>query len=146
MTIATTVAEKPTTDQSATTRSWSSHADAKYVPGRRAFFKYRELGVTQASQGRMRAQVTSATAGMSKPTGWHYHVCESQFVYVLKGWVDLEFEDGATIRVEAGDSLYIPGGMRHNELRTADTFEILEVSVPAEMGTVACDAPEGLAR
>jgi len=141
MTVA--VAEKPKATQPEPKRAWASKADAKYVPGRRAFFKYRELGVTEASNGRMRAQVTSTTSGMSRPTGWHYHVCESQLVYMLSGWVDLEFEDGETIRVEAGDSLYIPGGLRHNELRTSDTFELLEVSVPADMGTVACDPPAG---
>ena len=31
------------------------------VPGRRDFLQYRELGVTKASGGRIRAQVTSAT-------------------------------------------------------------------------------------
>ncbi|HJQ60900.1 MAG TPA: cupin domain-containing protein [Vineibacter sp.] len=125
----------------AKTYAHAKKSEPQYVQGRRAFFKYRELGVTGASQGQIRAQVTSATSGMSKPTGWHYHVCESQLVYMLSGWVDLEFEDGKTIRVEAGDSLYIPGGLRHNEIRTSDTFELLEVSVPADMGTVTCDPP-----
>lgn len=134
--------ETPTA-QPAKTYAHAKKSEAQYVQGRRAFFKYRELGVTAASQGQIRAQVTSATAGMSKPTGWHYHVCESQLVYMLSGWVDLEFEDGKTLRVEAGDSLYIPGGLRHNEIRTSDTFELLEVSVPADMGTVPCDPPAG---
>ena len=116
---------------------------APMVEGRRSFLKYQDLGVTAASSGRMRAQVMSATAGMTKPTGWHYHVCEGQFVYALKGWVDLEFEDGQSIRLQAGESLYIPGGLRHNEIATSDTLEILEVSVPADMGTVPCDPPEG---
>jgi quercetin dioxygenase-like cupin family protein len=115
-----------------------------YVAGRRAFFKYRDLGVTDATDGQMRAQVTSATQGMGEPTGWHYHVCEQQFVYMLKGWVDLEFEDGQKIRLMPGDSIMIPGGMRHNETGTADELEILEVSVPAKMNTVVCDKPEGL--
>jgi quercetin dioxygenase-like cupin family protein len=115
-----------------------------YVAGRRAFFKYRDLGVTEATDGQMRAQVTSATQGMGEPTGWHYHVCEQQFVYMLKGWVDLEFEDGQKIRLMPGDSIMIPGGMRHNETGTADELEILEVSVPAKMNTVVCDKPEGL--
>ncbi len=110
------------------------------VQGRRAFFKYRDLGVTTGSKGRMRAQVTAAESGMSRPTGWHYHLCESQLVYVLKGWLELEFEDGP-VRLEQGDSIYIPGGTPHNETRTADAFEILEVSVPAEMDTRPCDPP-----
>ena len=120
----------------------ASPATAPFVPGRRAFFTYRDLGVNAASSGRMRAQIMAASEGMSKPTGWHYHVCEAQFVYALQGWVDLEFEDGQKIRLQAGESLYIPGGLRHNEIATSDTLEILEVCVPADMGTVACDPPE----
>ncbi len=117
---------------------------APFVPGRREFFKYRDLGVTDATNGEMRAQVMSAITGMTEPTGWHYHVCEGQFVYALKGWVDLEFETGETIHLQAGESLFIPGGMRPNEISTSDDLEILEVCVPAEMGTVACDPPEGV--
>jgi quercetin dioxygenase-like cupin family protein len=117
---------------------------APFVPGRREFFKYRDLGVTDATNGEMRAQVMSAITGMTEPTGWHYHVCEGQFVYALKGWVDLEFETGETIHLQAGESLFIPGGMRHNEISTSDDLEILEVSMPAEMGTVPCDRPDGL--
>ena len=60
---------------------------------------------------------------------------------ILKGWVDLEFEDGRMIRIEEGDSLFIPGYMRHNEIRTSETMEILEVSVPGTMGTTPCDPP-----
>jgi uncharacterized cupin superfamily protein len=112
-----------------------------YVEGRRTFFKYRDLGVTQASQGWMRAQVMQAVTGMTQPTGWHYHVCDGQFVYALKGFVELEFEDGSRCRLEAGDSCFIPGGMKHNEIRTSDDVEILEVCLPANMGTVPCDPP-----
>jgi quercetin dioxygenase-like cupin family protein len=113
------------------------------VKGRRDFFKYRDLGVAEASAGTMRAQVMTSSQGMSRPTGWHYHECVGQFIYILKGWVDLEFEDGRSIRVDEGDSLFIPGFMRHNEIRTSDTMEILEVSVPGQMGTTACDPPDG---
>ena len=118
-------------------------ANPTFVAGRRDFFKYRELGVTDATNGRMRAQVTIASQGLTKPTGWHYHVCEQQFIYMLKGWVDLEFEDGRKCHLVAGDSMMIPGGMRHNETATADEMEILEISVPAEFGTVPCDPPAG---
>jgi mannose-6-phosphate isomerase-like protein (cupin superfamily) len=141
MNSATTVTETPAPAASARTIAHATPATAPLVAGRRAFFQYRDLGVTAASSGQMRAQVMSATDGMSKPTGWHYHVCEGQFVYVLAGWVDLEFEDGQALRLQAGESLYIPGGLRHNELRTSDALEILEVCVPADMGTVPCDSP-----
>lgn len=120
----------------------ASKDNAKYVAGRRAFFKYRDLGVTDATQGFMRAQVTSAEQGMSKPTGWHVHKCQAQFVYILSGWIDLEFAD-RKVRIGAGDSIMIPGDTPHNETGTSDTFELLEVSIPADMGTEPCAAPAG---
>jgi quercetin dioxygenase-like cupin family protein len=121
-----------------------AHASAKkpvMTAGRRDFFTYRDLGLKDASGGQMRGQVMKAITGMTEPTGWHYHTCEGQFVYAMKGWVELEFETGEMIRLEPGDSLFIPGGMRHNEIRTSDDIEILEVSFPGELGTVPCEPP-----
>ena len=143
MTIEATLHEKSVDTQPAMKLAVTNAKAPEFVKGRRDFFKYRDLGVTKASSGWMRAQVTTAITGMTQPTGWHYHVCEGQFVYTLKGWVELEFEDGSSCRLEAGDSVFIPGGMRHNELRTSDNLEILEVSVPADMGTVPVDPPAG---
>ena len=113
----------------------------KMVAGRRDFMTYRELGVTEASNGKIRAQVTASSQGLSEPTGWHVHLCEGQLVYMLAGWIDLEFAGGRIERIQTGDSMYIPGGTPHNEIATSETFELLEVSVPADMGTEACDAP-----
>jgi uncharacterized protein YjlB len=113
------------------------------VDGRREFFSYRDLLIKDASSGGMRGQVMKAVTGMTQPTGWHYHTCEGQFVYLLNGWVELEFEGSETLRFEKGDSVFIPGGLVHNELRTSDDFEALEVSVPGELGTVSVDAPAG---
>ncbi len=129
----------------AQTLAYTTPETAKILKGRREFFAYHDLGVTDATNGRMRAQVMKATQGLSQPTGWHYHVCEQQFIYMLKGWVDLVFEDGRQIRLKAGDSMMIPGGLRHNEIATSDEMDILEVSVPSEFGTVPCDPPAGMA-
>src|SRR5258708_27156441 len=139
----TALKEKPAQAQPAMKLAVASGKPPQFVKGRRDFFKYRDLGVTKATDGWMRAQVTSALTGMTQPTGWHYHVCEGQFVYTLKGWVELEFEDGTNCRLEAGDSCFIPGGMRHNEIGTSDDLEILEVCLPANMGTVPVDPPAG---
>jgi mannose-6-phosphate isomerase-like protein (cupin superfamily) len=117
--------------------------DPHFIAGRRDFFKYRDLGVTDATHGRMRAQVTSAKSGMTRPTGWHYHICETQLVYMLSGWIDLEFEGRGVVRLEAGDSVMIPGGLIHQEIATSDAMELVEISLPAEMGTVACATPAG---
>ena len=123
--------------------AYATPTTAPLAAGRRSFFKYRDLGVTAASSGKIRAQVTIGAEGMTQPTGWHYHVCEGQFVYMLSGWVDLEFEDGQKVHLQSGESLFIPGGLRHNETEASRDLELLEISVPADMGTVACDPPDG---
>ena len=112
------------------------------VQGRREFFSYRELGVTKATDGQMRAQVTIATQGLSEETGWHVHLCEGQFVYILDGWVDLEFAGNRKERIVAGDSMFIPGDTPHNETATSEEFQILEASIPADMGTEPCSKPD----
>lgn len=115
-----------------------------YAPGRRPFFKYRDLGLEGASNGRMRAYHSTAVAGMVEPTGWHYHTCEMQFVYVLKGRITIEFEDGTAASFGPGDSLFIPGGVRHNETFASEDKETLEVSVPGKIGTVNVERPAHL--
>ncbi len=135
------VADRPAAREAADGVVIARKDQATYVTGRRDWMKYRELGVTKASKGRIRAQVTSTTQGLSEPTGWHVHLCEGQIVYMLSGWVDLEFAGGRVERVGAGDSVYIPGNTPHNEIASSDAFELLEISVPADMGTEPCDPP-----
>ena len=86
----------------------------------------------------------NSIAGMTEATGWHYHTCEMQFVYVLKGKLTIEFEDGTVATFTAGDSFFIPGGVRHNEIYVSEDKEALEVSVPGKIGTVNVERPAGL--
>jgi quercetin dioxygenase-like cupin family protein len=123
--------------------AYATRSNPQLIPGRRAFFEYYDLGVASATDGKMRAQVMKAISSMTKETGWHHHSCDTQFVYALKGWAELEFETGEMIRLEAGDSLLIPGGLIHNEIAASDDFEVLEVSTPGEFGTIACERPVG---
>ena len=125
--------------------AYATPENAPLVPGRRSFFKYRDLGLTDATEGVARAQVTCATDIMEQ-TGWHYHICDVHFIYTLRGWIELEFEDGRVIRVGQGESLFIPPGLKHNETAISPDLELFEMSVPAKMGTVACDPPDHLPR
>ena len=114
------------------------------IQGRREFFEYLDHRAKEGSVGLMNAQTMVAIRGMTEPTGWHYHECDCQFLYILGGWIDMEFETGDRIRLNEGDSLYIPGRMRHNETATSDDMELLEVSIPSVMGTVPCSTPQGM--
>ena len=115
-----------------------------YVPGRREFFKYRDLGVKAATNGRARANKSDSIASMVEPTGWHYHLCDFQFIYWLKGEIKLEFEDGTVATFVAGDACFIPGGMRHNEIYVSKDKEAIEFSMPGEIDTVNVERPAHL--
>lgn len=117
---------------------WSRVSDPVFASGRRDFFKYRQLA---ENEGEFAAQVMTTNQGLTEPTGWHYHVCSTQFIYVLKGTLDLDLEDGRSVHMVEGDSLLLPGGMKHNETHTSTDFEVLEVMLPKLEETVPCDPP-----
>lgn len=108
--------------------------------GRREFLRYRDVGLSASTGGQFRMLGMQAT-GRNEETGWHYHVCDQQFVYVLKGWVELEFEGGRTEKLVAGSFASIPGGTPHNEKNLSDDLEVIEICTPADMGTVPVEAP-----
>lgn len=120
----------------------ATHADKKFNPGRRAELRYRDLEVTRASGGDMRAEVLELLPGnKSRPNGWHYHTADMQFLYCLRGWLKLEFEATGVVVVQPGDACFIPGGTIHQELEHSEDLEMLEVSVPAKIQTVQVEAP-----
>jgi len=120
---------------------YASRAQVQFNAGRRAEIKYRDLGVQAATKGDMRAEVMHIAPGTpSRPTGWHYHTADIQFLLMLRGWVKLEFADRLVI-LQEGDSILIPGGTVHQELASSDPMELLEISLPAKLGTVNVEAP-----
>ena len=120
-------------------------SEATYVKGRRDFLTFRDLGFGDASDGRYGAVVINAKESMTESTGWHFHECDVQMLYMLGGWSRMRFEDGTELLLEPGDFLTIPGGTKHNEIETSADLEVLEITSPATMGTVPCDAPDSWA-
>jgi len=116
-------------------------ADAKFDGGLRAFFEYRSLGVPEATAGKMGAHVIRGVPGDGAKPEWHVHELDFQFVYVLKGWVEFEYEDIGFVRLEAGSTVFQPPLIRHREVRHSDDVEMLEVTSPAEFVTRVVPAP-----
>ena len=115
----------------------------QYVTGRRAWVKYRELGVTAASGKAMRAQVIKAEEGENQPTGWHMHRCDMQFLFGLRGAIHIAFSPDHVVTLGPGDAMMIPGGVIHQELGQPTGAEVLEVTVPAEITTENVESPWG---
>jgi quercetin dioxygenase-like cupin family protein len=115
--------------------------------GLRDFFLYRDLGVKEATNGKVVAHVTRANLppASSGGTGWHIHVAEFQIVYMLKGWAKFMYEDQITL-VEEGDCVHQRPGIVHYLYDYSPDMEYLEIVCPADFGTEPaegpCDIPE----
>lgn len=120
--------------------------NAAIIPGRRDFAEYFDLGVAEASKGLVSTQVTRLKSGMAQETGWHFHACDFQWLFVLRGWLELQFEDGRTERIDANSACFIPGGYCHNETATSDDLEFIELFMPPSPETVRVEAPKFVAQ
>ena len=72
---------------------------------------------------------------------WHVHDCTFQFVYVLAGWAEFEYEGGGVRRIEKGDSILQPPLLKHREIACSEDFEVLEIVSPANFETRIVEAP-----
>ncbi len=125
-----------TTAQSKAEFSVSHLKDAEFESqGLRSFFEYRDLGIKAATGGRVGAHVIRAKPGKHGSTGWHSHDLEVQLVYVLKGWVEFDYEGVGEVRLEAGACVHQPPGIRHVEIAHSHDVEILEITLPADFTT-----------
>jgi len=118
-----------------------SHArDAAFVAGLRSFFEYRDLGIKDATEGRVAAHVIRAVPGAPFNGAPHRHGVTFQLVYVLKGWVEFEYEGQGVMRLEPGSCVHQPPGIRHREVGHSDNLEMLEIVMPADYATQEVDA------
>lgn len=119
----------------------ATHArDARFESGLRHFFEYRDLGIAGATEGRVVAHVIRAAQGAAFSGQPHLHETQFQFVYVLRGWVEFEYEGHGVVRLEAGSSVYQPPRIRHRELGHSADLELLEIVMPADFATREVDA------
>jgi len=113
-----------------------SHAQgADFERGLRSFFEYRDLGIKRATQGRVDAHVIRAAAGTDFSSQPHLHKTSFQLVYVLKGWIEFDYEDQGIVRLEAGSCVYQPPEIRHREVGHSEDVEMLEIVMPGEFMT-----------
>jgi mannose-6-phosphate isomerase-like protein (cupin superfamily) len=121
--------------------------DAPFVSGGlRSFWEYRDLGIESATGGRYSAQIIRAKQSGNESTGIHFHTPDVQFFYVLKGWFKAEYRGQGVVTVEAGDCLHNPPGNPHNVFAYSDDLEMLEITAPAQYGTVDVESVEGPVR
>lgn len=123
-----------------------SHIKADDVPwrsdGLRDFFLYKDLGIADATDGKVVAHLIKANKPPDASSGWHKHALDFQIVIVNKGWAKIMYDDVVTL-VEAGDVVHQQPGVVHYLFDYSPDMELLEICSPAAFGTVAVDAPAG---
>lgn len=114
----------------------ASHAaDAQFERGLRSFYEYRDLGIKKATEGRVVAHIIRPAAGTEFSSQPHFHETNFQLVYVIKGWIEFEYEGQGVVRLEAGSCVHQSPNIRHRELGHSQDLEMLEVVMPAGFTT-----------
>ena len=112
--------------------------------GLRDFFLYRDLGIEQATAGRVIAQLVKANMAPEKGTGWHRHGADFHIVLMLKGWARFMYEGEETL-VSAGDCVHQRPGIVHFLFDYSPDMEYLEIVSPADFKSVdvepVCEIP-----
>jgi len=110
--------------------------DSSFESGLRGFFKYKNLGIEEATSGDFGANVIKAVDGKHANGEWHYHKLNFQMVYILKGSVEFEYKGEGTFILEKGDVVYQPSEIHHREIKHSDDLELIEITSPAEFETI----------
>ena len=104
--------------------------------GLRGFFEYRDLGISDATDGKVNAHVIRAITGHEKDgSGLHFHNLDFQMVYILKGWVIFKYENEGEFKLKKGDCVHQIPGIKHEEIEHSEDLEMLEITMPADFET-----------
>ena len=120
-------------------------SEAKWTPGLREIFEYRDLGIKDGTKGDFVAHFIRHN-GKKVPDQvqqWHVHECDFQFVLVLNGWATFEYEGQGERTIRKGDAILQTPMIRHREIACSDDFEVLEIVAPANFATRIVEPPEG---
>jgi uncharacterized protein YjlB len=127
--------------------SHNKATEAVWAPGLREIFEYRDLGFNESSKGDYVAHIVKANGKemTDEVQHWHVHDCTFQFVMVLNGWAEFEYEGLGVKRIEKGDCINQRPGIAHREIGCSKDFEVLEIVAPANFATRMVDAPAAAA-
>src|SRR6516164_9396100 len=105
--------------------------------GLRSYARYRDLGMSKATNGLLQAHVIRLVppCNLKVVSKRHYHDVDLQMIYVLKGWIKGEY-DGEVVTMHEGAAWLQPPRIKHSVLDYSDDCELLEIITPADFETV----------
>ena len=104
--------------------------------GLRDQFVYRHFGIEEATGGKYSAHVIRGGDG-KPPIANHIHTeIDFLMVYVLKGWITFWYEGHGEETLKPGSVHMLPPGIDHGVVDRSNDVELIEITSPAEYGTV----------
>jgi quercetin dioxygenase-like cupin family protein len=116
----------------------SHYREEEFKSGLRAYAKYRDLGISQATNGMVQAHVIRFAPPFraEEVSKRHYHDVDFQMIYVLRGWIKTELDGVGEMVMREGSSWIQPPGIEHAVTGYSDDCEVLEIILPADFKTV----------
>ena len=117
--------------------------------GFRPELEYRDLGLAAVTDAKLGVQHIRV-ANTSEPVraDWHCHDVDFQWIFILRGQITFEMEDGETVTLRRHDTAYIPPLYWHTQELSPD-FEAVEITAPGKLETILgrdSDVPARAAR
>ncbi len=107
-------------------------ADSPWVAGPLPGMEQRDLGVNQASKGKMSAAHLRVADAKAIPTDWRALDTDFHFMYVFKGSAKLENAAGQEVSLTHGLTAVQPAFLRHRIFDYSPDFEMFEMVAPAD--------------
>jgi len=110
--------------------------------GLRPFLEYRDLGLAEATEGRVGGTVGRAIKKFEPGGGAkrHYHDTSFHFIFVLRGWFRTEFEGLGEVVVREGDCIAYQGEIPQEHIEYSDDFQVMQIAAPADYGTASIES------
>jgi uncharacterized RmlC-like cupin family protein len=110
--------------------------------GLRPFLEYRDLGLAEATEGRIGGTIGRAIKKFEPGGGAkrHYHNTTFHFIFVMRGWFRTEFEGLGEVVVREGDCITYQGEIPQEHIEYSDDFQVMQIAAPADYGTVGIES------
>lgn len=109
---------------------------ADWVPGLRADFEYRDLGIKEATNGDWVVQtIRTVDNGTDHDVSKHHHDSGFHFIYMLEGEATFIFEGQGEVTFKKGDSWFQPDGIQHSMPKCSHEAVFLEIATPGDFNT-----------
>jgi uncharacterized RmlC-like cupin family protein len=110
--------------------------------GLRPFLEYRDLGLAEATDGRVGGSIGRAIKKFEPGggAGRHLHNTDFHMIFVMRGWFRTEFEGLGEVVVRQGDCIAYQGEIPQQHIEYSDDFEVMQIASPADYNTLNMEA------